>query len=951
MPSQVRDTTLCSVWHDLRDLYSDVSKGTIQTLQTDDDDPDSSMDPLTKFLSAWVALALRMTEIDRQTLKDTVADANTTPDLISDRYLTPLQPLMRYDAPCWRSLVEPARYNIKKSILVLLARFASMPADGIKCLTETASRILDRPASLTALIPKFTSHFMVPSFMASAYRIMPVDTKTAVLSFLPEQMHEYFDQINARLQILITKQIPGLSITFCQNLISALSNILTIVTSSDEGAARSLCDQMGIIGPGLSPDERADLLQLSWKFDTLKKCIVEGRMEIRVQGVDSMQQDLVSSYKKYVDGRLDRSEHPIAQFLSDFLIRNRIVHYLVSADSHPQLIHRSSNIIGFLIVTGRFSDSDIDVIWNAIASNLESRSGEAVLNMLSQCLSLCACSTLGYLIGKLNEVPVSGFDSKMQHFTSQLFNHLRDKWSPDDSDVARRLDVPPHDLWIRLIRQAAPDEPGSPDNARNVRDWACWHLRHLLQLGPTHEEKENILAECLDDISSPKLCATGSILAISSLIGEHKSYYIQHLSRNLNMTNILVNDLCRTVDGDAGAHMSSTSSHERLMIRLNLLSSVLHIAPETLSAEDASLLWDVLVGHKAISDTARDAAWESLINIARSSGSRNPYIDLCISKLLPNLHPRFLVPGCLAFAEVVKHYIVQSAESRSPDEQLQGPTAAELMWHLSLTVPSGRAGMERRAISMLIELYLDSPDAHRRSREANDSLHIELVERCIRQLTSAASRLRSYNDGTSSGEDEPMVIVASDDEAQAQKLCFLRSLMILKEFVQGVRSRPMYSPSPEMPSKLPKDFDQLKGEPIAIKYQAFPGGRKNGDISIFHVGSLETVNGFSQKMSLLTGFSNFIAIAGGKKLPLDSWGDRKLEEVDFYTKGLLLIRRTATAEAMPNEILESGLRPMEIEVLRHFDDLYKLLIMEDGLALQVSGGVSSTKFAIQLTLN
>ena len=894
------------------------------------------MDALTRFLSAWVALALRMTEIDRQTLKDTMADANTIPDLISDRYLAPLQHLMRCDAQCWRSLVEPARYNIKKSILVILARFASKPADGIKCLTETASRILDRPTSLNALIPKFTSHFLVPSFMASAYRTMPIDTKTAVLPFLSAQLHKYFDEINARLQMLISKQVPGLSINFCQNLIYALSTVLSAITSSDEVIARDFCDQMGVVVPELSPDERAELLQLSWKFQTLKKCIMEGRMEIRVQGVESMQQDLVNTYKKYIENRMDRPEHPIAQFLSEFLIRSRVVHYLVSADSHPQLIHRSFNIIGFLIVTGKFTHSDIDVIWNAITSNLESRSAEAILNMLDQCLPLCACSTLSYLIGKLNEVSVSGFDAKMQHFTSHLFTQLRDKWSLENSDATRKLDVRPYDLCIRLTRQAAPDEPGSPDNARTVREWACWSIRQLLQLGPTHEEKEGILAECLGDISSPRSCATGSILAISSLITEHKSYYVQHLSRNLNMTTILINDLCRMVEDSSEAHMSLTSLHERLMIRLNLLSSVLHLAPETLSAENASLLWEVLVGSKAISDTARDAAWDNFINVARSSRSRNPYIDLCISKLLPNLHPRFMVPGCLAFAENVKHYIVQTAQSRSPDEQFQGPTAAELMWHLSLTVPPGRAGMELRAIGMLIELYLDSPDAHRRSREANDSLHVELVERCMRQLTTAASKLKSYSDGTSSGEDEPMVIVASDDEAKAQKLCFLRSLMILKEFVQGVRSRPMYSPSPEIPSKLPKDFYQLKGEPITIKYQAFSGGRKNGDISLFNVGSLETVNGFSQKISLLTGFSKFIAIAGGKKLPLESWGDRKLEDIDFYTKGLLLVRRIATAEAMPNDMLESGLRPMEIEVLRHFDDMYKLLTMEDGLALQAS---------------
>ena len=919
-------------------LSSDPSKGTIQALHfTDDDDAENVMDPLTKFLSAWVALALRMTEIDVQTLKDTIVDANTTPDLVSDRYIASLQYLMKFDAPFWRSLVDPTRYNIRKSVFVLMARFAPAPANGLKCLTETATGVLDRPASLPALIPKFTSHFLVPSFMASAYRTIPNDAQTTLLSFLPLQLHEYFVAIDTRLQVLITKQTPGLSITFCQHLISALSNIILAIAVSDEDRTLRIGDDRAIAENGLSLDERADLLHLSWKFETLKKCIMEGRMEIRVQGVESMQQDLVSNYKKYVDGRFDRPEHPIAIFLSDFLMKNGIVQYLVSADSHPQLIQRSSNIVGFLIVTKKLTNADTDIMWSAIAPSSESRSGEAILNMLSQCFNLCTYSTLRYLVGKLNDVPVNGFDPKMLQFTESLLNHLRDKWAADNSDEARKLDMPPFDLLIRLIREAAPDGPSSPENGKSVLSWAIWHLRNLLPLGPTHQAKEAIFAECLEDIRDPKLSATGSICAIYNLVEEHKTHYVQHLSRDLHMTSILVNDLSRMIHGNTGSHMSPASVHERLMIRLHLLYHVLLLAPETLNPETANLLWEALVGSNAINDTARDAAWDTLISIARSSGTRNPFIDLCISQLLPNLHSRYLVPGCLAFAEVVKHYITQSAKSRSPGEQLQGPTAAELMWHLSLTVPTGRGALEHKAIGMLISLYLDSPDAHRRSREANDSLHVELVERCISQLTAAASKLKAYSDGTSSGEDEPMVIVATDEEAQAQKLSFLRSLMILKEFVRGVRSRPMYSPSPEIAPKLPRDFDQLKGEPVAIKYQAFSEGKKNSEISLFQVGSSETVSELCRKLSLLTGFSKFTAIAGGQRVDLVGKANQKLEDEDFHRKGLLLIRKVASAEPSSNNLLTSGLRPMEIEVIHHFDELYSLLNMEEDLARQVSG--------------
>ena len=909
-------------------------------MQLDDgDDVFENEDPLIKFMSAWSALAVRMAAVDRQILRDTVSDPNPTPDLVSERYLGTFYQFINIHAPFWKSTVDTSRYDLTSTILTLVARFTHPPVDGIKCLTETAKAILQRPTSLAALIPKHMVHFWIPMQLAQHYRVLPIEaSRKAMLPFVPLQLYEYFRSINDCLQILISKQVSGLSIGFCQNLITVLTNILMTIGCSDEDLTRQLCDERGLANHGLSTEELADLLQLSWKFDTLKKCIVEGRMEIRAQGVDSMSHELVQKHKEYVENRMPPTEHPIAQFLTEFLSINKFVQYLVGVESHPQLIHRSYNIIGFLVVTGRLTNTDTDTIWKAIATSHESRSGEAILNMLLQCLNWCNYSTLLYLVEKLNETPVQAFDGKMMNFATRVIDFLRQKWE-EESIPGTKLDMPPFDFYIRLIRQSAPDGPNSPENGRTVHDWAVWRLRHLLPVGPSDQAREKIFTECVSDISDPKLSASGSISAITQLLGNQQEDLVRHLAQDMKLTSILVEDFFRMIRAGTDLKASPTLMHERLAIRLHLLNLVILIAPDTLEPKSALLLWDILVGSKAIHDSARDAAWDTLINVARHSKTRNSYIDLCISQFLPSLHPRFLVPGCLAFADMVRQYITQSAESRLPGEQLSGPTAAELMWHLSLSVPSGKAGMEHRAIGMLIGLYLDSPDAHQRSREANDSLHVELVERCINQLTAAASRLKAFNDGTSSGEDEPMVVIVSEDEVQAQRLSFVRSLMILKEFVGGVRSHPMYSPPPQEPAKLPKGFEEVRGDPITIKYQAFSEGRKNSDINTFMIGGLETVYDLSRKLKSLTRFNKFTAIAGGQRLDLESIYDRKLQDLDFPSKGLLLIRKASDAGSMP-DFSVSGLRPMEVEILRHFDDLYRLLNMEESLARLVRYGSS-----------
>ena len=905
---------------------SDSGRGCFHMMQFEiREEGHDDADPVTRFLSAWTALALRMVQIDQQTLEDATHDANTTPDLVSDKYLHLLPKLFEMDPAYWKPFVDPQRYEIRRPLLAMAARFMGSQADGMPSLTQTSLKILERHSSLVALASKIEPQLLMIDSLTGFYRYCLSQSSAPLL---PTQLYEYFQSIDPKLQSLISKQVSGLSISLCYRVIHALSMVLWNLAFSDERFARRICLATSLEIDGLNSSERADLLMMRWKCQTLWRCIVEGRMEIRVLGVDLLQAELVRFHGQYADARHKNPEHPVTTLLSNFLIQNKVIQYLVSPESHPQLIHRSHNVIGYLVVTRKLTNLHWDVIWDAVSPSQESRSGEALVACLIQCVTLGKQQDLYYLLGKLNTIPASDFDPKICQFAGRMLYELRIK-TQDRGDDFDTLDMPPFDLCIRLIRESAPDVMNPSGNCKRVHTWAIQGLIDLLPYGPSPEAKERIFEECLKDISAPQMSATGSISAMTNLMGESKANDTVHLARDLNMTSILVRDLARMVHISKERGVSPIIAHECLTIRLLILRLVLHYSPETLSSEDSSLLWDCMVGSKAVSDPARDVAWDALIRVARNSQARNEYIDLCISRLLPILPPRYLVAGSLEFAEAVLRYISQSANSRTSGDQLQGSTAVELMWHLSLNIPLGREELVNRAIDLLIKMYLDSPDAKRRSREANDSVHVELVERCINQLTNAASKLRAFTDGTSSGDDEPMIIVAPDNEIQEQKLSFSRSLKILNEFVQGVRSRPMYnSPSPPPVTKIPKDFEKLIGEPIRVKYQAHSS--KSGDINTFDVGSLETVRRFVHKIMALTGFSDLKIYAGGEEFPFADCLDQTLGNVEALQKGLVLIRKIT-----PDNLHAFGIRPMEVEVLRHFEDLYRLLGMEESLARQV----------------
>ena len=755
---------------------------------------------------------------------------------------------------------------------------------------------------------------------------------------LPYQLYQFFSVIDTQFQTLISKQVSALSIETSQGLVNVMSTLLqNIAYSNEQLTGKIIHEELGLI-QDFDRHDGALFVELAWKFGLLKKCILEGRMEIRVQGVDTMQLELVQVFQKYVQTREDRANHPTAQYLSDFMLDNKLVDYFVGVESHPQLMSRCANIVGFLVVTGRYTETQSDVIWKGVVTSPDSRSIDAILGMLTGIFNISGYPILLYLTTKLNEIPIHAFDASMINYGKTLFDHLRRTWSHSRGEnpvFAQRMDMAPFHLCIGLIRQACAESSLDSARKREILNFARTELESLLEYGPSDADKRAIYQECIKDISDRTEYATGSISAMSYLIAQNPEGEIMFLTKGSDLTSLMIEEFAHMVETERSSKGPSQMLEERLDTRCNFLQNIIVSAPDTINTTAGGQLWDFAVGSRALHDRARSYGWMCLLlrALRRCKTTENPFIDQVIKEYLPRLQPQYYTGGCFQFVQEVVHYQSCTATFRIDKDASVGPTATDLLWQLSLTAPPG--SIEQKSISFLVVLCLDSPEVQRRTQAATDAIHIEIVERCIRQLSSAASKLRSYSDGTSSGEDEPMVIVASEDEIQAQKLCFSRSLMILKEFVHGVRSRPQYSPQPQSQPQLLQEPREIKGEPISIRYQSFNGGAGT-DIRTLEVGDLETIQDFSNRLISLTGFHAFSLIAGCQVLNLKNITHQTLRSLKFDQKGLFIIRRAADAESVPSLPHTSGLRPVELEILAHFGELYQLLGMEDKLAKEVS---------------
>lgn len=902
---------------------------------------------LQDIMVAYAALTARMVQLDWQTLAESEADASVAIDLASERYLRYLAHFgYQHGSHFWSTLQDTHEYDSNTTITAMIVRFSEAPGNGFEHLKDMLNLLMSRSLKVQGLLPRAIPALEAVNRMMQHYGLLQENSRVHAKALLdtmphvPAKAYRLFELVDSIYQAFITKQVPALNHSVNQEMIIQLSCLLSYAARADRRVTASICRS----NPGITDDLITQfgpvVAECTWRLLLFRKCLTEGRMELRVQGVEYMQTELVNLYSNHIKRDIPPHANPLGQYIADLLLANKVVEYLVGVDSHPQLISRSANIVGFLVITHRYRNAETDAIWRSVTSTHDSRTVDAILSMINGFLNLAEHEPLLYLTTKLKQLPLQSFDSSMTRYGVNLMQALRRPWKNQDTD--KKMDMPPYELCMRLMREAVADDSLPLARRRELNAFGALQLQQLLPFGPSEADMKIMYEDCIGDIRSRSRFATGSVCVINSLLGQDPEGIIRYLADNYAITGLVVEDLAYNVDKNTFSD-TMIDVDEHLLPRLDLLEKIIRYAPDSLDSECGQRLWDSTLGRHSLHWIVRDKAWIMLVKAILSCSSKNSFLDRCITVYLPKLDPPlFATQHSLAFVEEViryESYLAQSAQAG--DEQLHTQSGTALLWLLSSVVPSGT--IERDAIHKLVALYLDSPQAKASPRAAMEAMYVEVVDRCISQLTSAASKLKSFSDGTSSGEDEPMVVVVSDEEIQMQRLSFSRSLLILNELVQGAKSLPIYSPPCPTDIEIPADAENLKGEPLEINYQAFSGGVNNG-VKSMKVGDLETISELRQRLVQLTGFEDFTIIARGFQLDLEGDAEQTLRDTNFEQKGLLIVKKAHDDSAVPEVAPTSELMPLQREIMKHFAKLYPLLDVEDELAKEVCAvlGVNSS---------
>ncbi|KAL8723303.1 MAG: hypothetical protein Q9225_000355 [Loekoesia sp. 1 TL-2023] len=890
-------------------------------------------------LVSFASLTFRMVEIDCQTFQRLAGDDNAKPEFVSFGYLEWLcSLLLPSKSALWRNLQLVYSYNPTPTVSLIIRQVCQQSFDGIDLLSQVLRQMLHHARTVPHIIDKIGIIFEILYRIIDHYHIASHDASDAESGALLSQeelisrAYHFFQDGNTILQTFISKQVATLSHELCDTLLCQLATLLHKFTTADDDLTKRLLNEELGLFQNISTTAAPVIAEEAWKFQIFRKCFSEGRMEIRIQGVESMQLELVQIHRRFMQDNNTAPYHPVVSFLCDFIVENKVIDYLVGVESHPRLIRLTGNIVGFLVVNHQYTEAESDKIWDTVTKSQDPGVVGAVLQMLPSIFNISHYSSLLYLVGKLNEVPPSGWDSRMITYADHLLSQTVVKWKELRRGFG--MDEPPYQCCVRLIREASACGPSVFAKRRTLSTFASRTFENLLEVGPSDRDQFQIYQDCIGDIAGSTKYATGSICVINILLRHDGRMDIRALAQQFGITNLVIAEFEQMASQMSQGLQDPRYFDECLTARLDLLQHIIMFNPDSISTERGWSLWEAMVGSNAPSDLARESALVILVNATISLRKRNSFIDACISEYLPKLPPRFFTGNILFFVSHVFQYgnFVEKTDYPAETSYSDRP-GIDMLWRIALVAPSNT--VERKAIETLVTTYVDSPKTQGMHKAAIERMHVEVVDRCVRQLTTAASRLKAFTDGTSSGEDEPMVIVASDEEIHLQRLCFSRSLLILGELFHRIRSHPAYSPVPSAHSQQYNDVEEINGTPITIRYQPFSGS-SNRSIKTLQIGDLEKVRDLMQRFSTVTGFPQFTVIVGGQKVNVDECSDSTLRATRLHEKGLFLVKNTPSSEMAPKQTPLGGLKPLDLEIMTHFSDFYRFLSLDETLSKEAS---------------
>ncbi|KAL5390450.1 hypothetical protein PMIN04_005859 [Paraphaeosphaeria minitans] len=897
----------------------------------------SEEDIVTKFFSSYLRLVVRLTQVDACMFDQWTSEEHCPHLVISQRHIRQIHPIMRNLVMGGSlHLFNMMQKEYMSDIDTMEQRILSvyLEAEGPNHLLNLACQAhgkLPLPAqnwmatNVTCIVDFIITHLLVPSNEQSPNNVFN-------LPQLCRDALTFFRKYEADLQIPSKVIDTGVA----RDTITCFYSLLFNICRSDAVLAANLVseflDEPDSESPTVaSPDDKAGqatyledsgeypkLVANAWKFKLLRKYMVKGRMELRVMSIGYMDMALVELWKEYNNTPISTG-HPVMQYLADFILHERVVDYIISVDSHPQLISRSGNIVGFLVVTHRYSNTQTDAIWNTISHSSDPRMVSATMTMVRGIYNLMREEAQLYLCSKMYELPIESYTLDILRFLKDLAPKIlnRDK---DWSEV--NLEARPWNICIRVLQDTSPGrESTKTSNALHYE--AADQLRSMVTF-ISKEERRRLLHECTMHVASRFSTATGNVRVIY-ILTSHFHYGEQSFFKdNPDVVRDILEEMCAFVENEKD--MSFNAELTALQYRLELLALIMYQACESIPTDLYQSIWDHLIGSHAHTSHRRDMAWSKFLDAVKSKPN-NDFCKQLVTVCVPRLDPLYFTSGMFEFVAAYRFPTTRrSVTTQEGTKTLLQIRGAELLWAMILSAPPET--IEDRAGKLLASRYLETDLNEGITLDELEEAHVALVEQCMKELLSVYKTLRAETATTSPSADHMDMTIPHVTKQQNEQR-FSRTVMFLKLLLGLVRSKPELNRAKRSDSKVePLDVDIPIGEPMEIKYSCPVTLTKETLV----IGSENTLEDLYNRLCQATRCTKLNLFAKGQRLSVMDRPDAKVADLGLGGQQLL-VQKAPGAEVSRPMLDPSGSSSMfESTLLSHFDELFACMDADDHIS-------------------
>lgn len=750
----------------------------------------------------------------------------------------------------------------------------------------------------------------------TAYLQSPDQAKSALAL---ARGYSLFKAASDALSICIDKNVNQITPMTAEFIVEGLTNLLRLSLRAGCEHTQHVIQAHQRKYPEIQQDDIVKIVVNEWRLDILTKLIMSSQMQLRIFAAPCMCADLVEIWKENQHG-----SQPVLQHFSDELKRSGVIDYILGPTCHPEVTTQSFNIIGFLFASQTITEDQMDLMWRTATTCQISGVSESLLAMVGNIANLFSIHDLLSVCRKIQTVSIENFNPTMKEFCDKIICQLYQKHNSIQ-------DLLPYSLMFRLLRESS--VPGPPFY-QVIQKWASDLIPQLLRRGPSPEDRQLLQQECLKDIMEKTRYTLGSIHTLGLLCRPvSRDRDLQQLISQHNLPQLLVDELEHAIETKEEMGLQHAISGPENGPRLQLLGSVVLGAERNVLTEGLGRkLWELLVGHRAASQEDRDCAWSRLNNVMESE-AEHPFLEICFNEYFPTLPAELFRPGSLDF---VLHKILPVLKKSDSfvleDEESNDHLAIEQLWRVALIAPSGT--IEQRAIGALVkDVYLENPAMKQMPLHRAKKIHLALVSRCMQQLSDAAKQCTGGSGIPEDDKADPMDVTVDEQHTSEQEQLFTRSLTIVMEFHKLHRQTPPFS-SPDLRSLVLSESKDVAGESAELKVQSFDG-HTHTDVKPLAIGRLNTAGSLLASIRSVTGFDNYRLYYKGQAFtPSEQDICKSLEDLHIHN-GLILVKRETDADERPVHV-RPGASPVEIEIMRHFEELWQFLALKETLADKVS---------------